>query len=134
MFALRAVGCLGVVLIGVVLPKGMAFNAYRLAAAEQLALLPTRVTCQYCHVNEAGGSPWNSFGQLVQNKLTDNIQAALFAALQANKDSDSDGYADVLEVFAGSLPGDQNSAPLTRVEALKTNFEKAGGFELYRPR
>jgi hypothetical protein len=124
---------LGLCLLNPFTSPGSAFDAYRLAAAQQFHLEPKRVTCQFCHVNPDGGDPWNTFGQLVQAKLTGNINVALFEALNANRDSDGDGYRDALEVFAGTLPGNKDSAPLVRLEVLSAAFEKAGGVNQYRP-
>jgi hypothetical protein len=36
-------------------------------------------------------------------------------------------------VFAGSLPGDKKVMPLVDAKSLQEYFEKAGGFELYKP-
>lgn len=112
---------------------------YRLAAIDQFHLVPDKdsartVGCQYCHVNPGGGAPWNPFGQLVRSSLKTNINQALYDALAANKDSDGDGYPDVLEVFAGTLPGDPNSKPLVSVDFLMESFTKAGGLDLYKPK
>ena len=50
------------------------------------------------------------------------------------KDSDGDGFIDVLEVFAGTLPGDASSRPLVTPQFLMQSLEKAGGLEIYKPR
>jgi len=63
-----------------------------------------------------------------------NIGDALFEALRSMKDSDGDGYADALEVFAGTLPGDASSKPLVTAQFLMQSLEKAGGIEIYKPR
>lgn len=119
-------------------PPAGAFPQYRAQAVKQLHLAPDRgelrvVGCEYCHVSPQGGAPWNPFGQLVQDKLGGDFAATLYAALEANKDSDGDGYEDVLEVFAGTRPGDKASRPLVDPAFLRKNFEAAGGLKLYRP-
>lgn len=127
------------VLVGLPLAqRASAFPQYRVQAIKQLHLAVDRdgqqvVGCQYCHVSPQGGAPWNPFGQLVQDKLGADFAATLYAALEANKDSDGDGYEDALEVFAGTRPGDKASRPLVDPAFLRKNFEAAGGLKLYRP-
>jgi hypothetical protein len=110
-----------------------AFPAYRAMAVKQLHLVDKRVMCTYCHVNAGGGDPWNPFGQEVQDALTENFPQTLYEVLKAKNDADGDGYFDALEVFAGSLPGDKKVMPLVDVKTLQQHFEKAGGFDLYKP-
>jgi hypothetical protein len=110
-----------------------AFPAYRAMAVKHLHLVDNRVMCTYCHVNAGGGDPWNPFGQEVQNALTENFPQTLYEVLKSKNDADGDGYFDALEVFAGSLPGDKKVMPLVDVQTLEQHFEKAGGFELYKP-
>ena len=113
--------------------------AYRTAAIAQFMLVAdngnTRtVGCTYCHVNANGGAPWNAFGTDVRANFKGNIGDALYETLKAMKDADGDGYADVLEVFAGTLPGDKESKPLVTPEALMANLTKAGGVDMYKPK
>ncbi len=110
-----------------------AFGSYRSQLVTQFKLVDARVGCQYCHVDAGGGAPWNAFGQRVQNNLSGNIAKALYDSLADKADSDGDGYTDMLEVFAGSLPGNKDSAPLVAVKTLEVAFEKAGGLEQYKP-
>jgi hypothetical protein len=110
-----------------------AFPAYRAMAVKQLRLVDERVKCTYCHVNATGGDPWNPFGQEVQDALTENFPQTLYEVLKEKNDADGDGYFDALEVFAGSLPGDKKTMPLVDAKTLQEYFEKAGGFELYKP-
>ncbi len=110
-----------------------AFPAYRAMAVKQLHLVDERVKCTYCHVNATGGDPWNPFGQEVQDALTENFPQTLYEVLKEKNDADGDGYFDALEVFAGSLPGDKKTMPLVDAKTLQQYFEKAGGFELYKP-
>lgn len=110
-----------------------AFPAYRAMAVKQLHLVDERVKCTYCHVNTSGGDPWNPFGQEVQDALTENFPQTLYEVLKEKNDADGDGYFDALEVFAGSLPGDKSTMPLVDAKTLKERFEKAGGFDLFKP-
>lgn len=121
--------------------QARAFPEYRLAAIKQLHLTPDPkdgawvVQCTYCHVKPEGGSPWNPFGIRVQTRVSQvaNINQALYDVLAEMKDADGDGYADALEVFAGTLPGEKTSKPLTDAAYLRQAFEKAGGVDQYRP-
>ncbi len=126
---LLALGGFGISQLGSV----SAFGSYREQVVKQFKLTNNRIGCTYCHVSNDGGAPWNSFGQAVQNKLTGDISKALFDVLSDKKDSDGDGYLDMLEVFAGTLPGNKDSAPLVVASALSAAFEKAGGLEQYKP-
>ncbi|GIW23938.1 thrombospondin type 3 repeat-containing protein [Meiothermus sp.] len=125
-------------MVAVVLaPFAAARPPYRLQAINQFNLVADRgdvrtVSCQYCHVNANGGAPWNAFGNELRANFKGNIGDALYETLKAMKDSDGDGYADVLEVFAGTLPGDANSKPLVSVQFLMQNLEKAGGVDIYK--
>jgi hypothetical protein len=121
--------------------QARAFPEYRLAAIKQLRLTPDPkdgpevVQCTYCHLKPEGGDPWNAFGTRVQSRVSmvANINQAIYDVLAEMKDADGDGYIDVLEVFAGTLPGDKTSRPLTDVAYLKQVFDKAGGLEQYKP-
>jgi len=130
---------LGLVLmfLVVVASFSMARPPYRLQAIQQFGLVPDKgdtrvVTCQYCHVNAGGGAPWNSFGENVRANFKGQIADALYETLKAMKDSDGDGYADVLEVFAGTWPGNPDSKPLATPEALMSRLEKAGGVDIFK--
>ena len=50
-----------------------------------------------------------------------------------DKDSDKDGYKDVLEVYAKTLPGDPESKPTTPVAELEAQLEAEGGVDLFKP-
>ena len=118
-------------------PLASARPAFRSQVIEQFKLDAATTTCQYCHVNAGGGAPWNKFGDAVRANLRGdakgNIADALYLTLKADKDSDGDGYADALEVFAKTLPGDPKSVPPEAPEALKARFEAAGGLGQYKP-
>lgn len=134
----KTLGVLLLVALVLVASVALARGPYRLQAISQFKLVPDdganrTISCQYCHVNASGGAPWNAFGNQVRSNFQGNISNALYEALKAMKDSDGDGYADALAVFAGTLPGDANSKPLVTAAALKANFDKAGGVDLYKP-
>ncbi|HWG85792.1 MAG TPA: hypothetical protein VNT60_09950 [Deinococcales bacterium] len=119
-------------------PGARAFPEYRLQAVKQLRLAPDEngrqvVDCTYCHVRATGGDPWNPFGRRLQAAQSGDFAEDLYKVLVANADSDGDTYEDVLEVFAGTKPGDRNSRPLVEKAFLKKNFEAAGGVKLYKP-
>jgi hypothetical protein len=131
--------CLVVALLGLLVASiAVARPPYRLQAIAQFHLVADKdntrtVGCTYCHVGPNGGAPWNPFGENVRSNFKGNISQALYDALKANKDSDGDGYADVLEVFAGTWPGDPNSKPLVDPAFLQQSLDKAGGVDLYKP-
>lgn len=128
----------------------LALPKYRLQAAPQLHLtdgnelwqLDRRViSCSYCHVQETGGAPWNPFGQAIQATFRSEAEAgravkfpqALSVLLESNGDADADGYADALEVFARTLPGDPASHPERPVADLQAEFDAAGGAAQFAP-
>jgi len=130
---------MSIVLMGsLVASVAVARPPYRLQAITQFHLVADNnnvrtVGCIYCHVSPNGGAPWNPFGENVRANFKGNISQALYDALKANKDSDGDGYTDVLEVFAGTLPGDPNSKHLVDPACLQQSLAKAGGVDLYKP-
>ena len=134
---------LALALAGAVLfaPLASARPAFRQAAADLLDYKkdgqPT-ITCQFCHVNAGGGAPWNKFGDAVRAKIRGdakgNINEALYMVIKDDKDSDGDGYADGLEVFAKTLPGDEKSKPEKAVADLKKQYDAKGGAEQYKPK
>lgn len=130
--------CVAALAGALALPRATALPEYRLQALKVLHLAPdvgnqVTVDCTYCHVNKTGGAPWNPFGLRVQAKLSGNFPKDLYDVLAQNADSDGDGYEDVLEVFAGSRPGDKAVRPLVERAFLKKSFEAAGGLGLYKP-
>lgn len=131
-------------------PTALALPKFRLTAIGQfhydqgnpLWEFDRRVmACSYCHVRDSGGAPWNGFGQALQAQFRadaaqgqkNKFPQVLYDLLKAQKDSDGDGYADVLEVFARSLPGDANSKPEKSVAELEEEFEAAGGIQQFAP-
>jgi hypothetical protein len=121
------------------IPLAMARPGYRTALIGQFNLVPDTpeirtIGCTYCHTNASGGSPWNGFGNTLRANFKGGVTTSLYEALKSLKDSDGDGYADVLEVFAGSLPGDPTSKPNVSVQALEDRLSKAGGVDMYKPK
>ncbi|PTA68852.1 hypothetical protein [Deinococcus arcticus] len=147
-----AAGVLGALVLAApaLVSPALALPKYRTQAAPQLHLtegnalwaLDRRVMpCTYCHVDPTGGPAWNPFGQALQQTFATEAAAgrhltfpqALHTLLAAGTDADEDRYADALEVFAKTLPGDPDSKPETPVDELTTAFEKAGGVTQYQP-
>jgi hypothetical protein len=122
------------VALGIAAQPASARNAYRLQAIQQYKL--TGMNCQYCHVAATGGSNWNKFGTALDAQYTGaakrDIKQALYLVLKANKDSDGDGYPDVLEVVAKTLPGDAKSKPTKSVAALQADLQKLGGVDAFK--
>jgi hypothetical protein len=121
-----------VLAVGMFAPSS-ARNAYRLQAIQQYHL--SSMTCTYCHVASTGGGNWNKFGLTVQteyDKAKRDIGVALYETLKAGKDSDGDGYSDVLEVVAKTLPGDEKSKPTKTVAALEAELKALGGVDYFK--
>ena len=122
----------------------LAMPAYRLQAIPQLhydqddplwQYSGKVMACTFCHVNKAGGAPWNPFGQALQRGFQADPKArfgdVLYSVLAANGDADGDGYPDAIEVFAHTLPGDASSKPDKPLAELESEFEAAGGVGQY---
>ncbi len=88
--------------------------------------------CQYCHTQAFGGGSWNAFGTAMKTQFKGDAKAALYKVLSANKDSDGDGYSDVLEVVAKTLPGDAKSKPTKPQTALQASLKKMGGLAAFK--
>ncbi len=93
-------------------------------------------TCLYCHT-DLEGSDWNAFGLELRNTFKKEggkrIPESLYLVLKRDKDSDEDGYKDVLEVFAKTLPGDPESKPKNSAAELEAQLEAEGGVDLFKP-
>lgn len=132
---------LAIALAVLCVPLASARPAFRQAAADLFDYKkdgqPT-ITCQFCHVNAGGGAPWNKFGDAVRAKIrgdaAGNINQALYLTVKDAKDSDGDGYADGLEVFAKTMPGDDKSKPEKAVADLEKEYEAKGGADQYKPK
>jgi hypothetical protein len=94
------------------------------------------IGCSYCHTDPDGGEGWNGFGELAKQNLEEtdgNMSQSLYLTLKANHDSDHDGYADVLEVVAKTLPGDPKSRPKLSIGQLEQTLIERGGIEAFKP-
>jgi hypothetical protein len=93
-------------------------------------------TCLYCHT-DLEAEDWNPFGLALKNIFfkegAKRLPESLYLVLKLDKDSDEDGYKDVLEVFAKTLPGDPESKPEDSVEDLEAQLEATGGVDLFKP-
>jgi hypothetical protein len=91
--------------------------------------------CQLCHLQAFGGAGWNGFGQALKNQMASSsgVNQALFDLLKKNADSDKDGFKDVLEVVAGTLPGDAKSKPTAKATDLEAKLKKMGGVSAFKP-
>ena len=113
-------------------------STYRPIALKQYKLeknaAAQKVGCQFCHVNAFGGAGWNGFGTALKTQLSSSsgVPQALFDLLKQNKDSDSDKVSDVLEVVAGTLPGDAKSKPTAKVADLQAKLKKMGGVNAFK--
>jgi hypothetical protein len=107
----------------------------QLKLKDRVGTVLEKSSCQLCHMNARGGAPWNPFGLAIGKFRARRlpIDQAVFEALKLDADGDKDGFSDVLEVFAGTMPGDVNSKPTETLEVLKTKFDAAGGVTLYAP-
>lgn len=146
----HAIACALAGLVLLAAPLALAMPKYRNQAVMQfhydagnpLWQLDRRVmACTYCHVKETGGAPWNSFGEALRAAFRadaaagkhSNFPRILSSVLASGGDADGDGYPDVLEVFARTLPGDRESRPERPVGEVQAEFEQAGGLALYVP-
>jgi hypothetical protein len=136
-------GLLGIVLSSATLSVAVARPVFHAQMIEQFRLTKSVVSlnagCQYCHSNPNGGLGMNPFGIALDRRLPDeadvnNVAKALYEQLFARKDSDLDGYDDVLEVVAGTLPGNEKSKPKVSLTSLEDTLKKVGGIDRFKPR
>jgi hypothetical protein len=134
---------LGIVLGSATLSVAVARPVFHAQMIEQFHLLKSVVSigagCQYCHSGPNGGLGMNPFGIALDRRLPDealvnDVAKALYEQLLARKDSDLDGYDDVLEVVAGTLPGNEKSKPKVSAESLENVLNKVGGMNRFKPR
>jgi hypothetical protein len=135
--ATRTLTCLVIALVALSQIPIHATNAYRLHTMIQLKLDPNKpITCLYCHITKYGGDTWNSFGTLISSLYYGSAKydfpTALYQALAARKDSDQDGYIDILEVVAKTLPADKNSRPSQSISELNNQLTRLGGIAAFR--
>jgi hypothetical protein len=133
--AVHLIACVGIGL-GLVPTMVSARPAHRMQTIAQLGVPAEKVTCQYCHVNANGRAPWNTFGENVRTVWNGagnkNFAQSLYLTLKDRKDADGDGYDDVLEVMAWTLPGDKNSVPSTPKATLEAELKAWGGVDRYK--
>ena len=107
---MRAIGRLGIAIAAMVttialLPsRADALPAYSRLFESKYAY---RVVCQLCH-SAGGGSAVNDYGR---DFLRGGANLAAYARLE-NKDSDDDGFKNLLEITAKANPGDPRSTPI----------------------
>lgn len=96
-----------------------------------------RSTCLYCHTERDGGDLWNSFGELMREVFREEgnrrVPETLYETLKRDKDSDGDGYRDILEVIGKSFPGNAKSKPAVSIEELEKKLEAMGGVDAFKP-
>jgi hypothetical protein len=114
-------------------------SSYRPITLKQFKLekntAANKVACQFCHLQAFGGAGWNGFGQALKGQMaiSSGVNQALFDLLKKNADSDKDGFKDVLEVVAGTLPGDAKSKPTAKATDLEAKLKKMGGVSAFKP-
>jgi len=63
--------------------------------------------CGVCHVKSNSQGGLNPYGKLLEGK---KISTSSLKAIE-NTDADKDGFSNIVEIKAGSLPGDPQSKP-----------------------
>jgi hypothetical protein len=96
-------------------------------------------SCLVCHTEKNGGDGWNPFGQRLRDlyfkEAEKKFPIALYYALTEDQDSDKDGYTNLVEVYAKTLPGDPNSFPSAKPEEYQAQIDQLGGVDvLFSPR
>ncbi len=66
-----------------------------------------KARCAVCHVDKAGKGALNPYGKALEKK---KLESASFKAIE-KLDSDKDGFTNIDEIKAGTLPGDPKSKP-----------------------
>ena len=127
---------------GIGVSISLARPAYHTQMLEQLHLQKSSTSinagCQYCHARPQGGIGMNPFGIALDRRVPEeaelaDVAKALSEQLKARQDSDRDGMDDVLEVVAGTLPGDAKSKPEKSVTALEASLKSVGGVDHFKP-
>jgi hypothetical protein len=136
-----ALGVLGIVTLASTFnPRALARPVYNAIMEHQYGIREDKnaraSTCLYCHTDYEG-SDWNAFGLELRNTFKNEgarrVPESLYLVLKRDKDSDQDGYKDVVEVFAKTLPGDPESKPEQPAEELEVQLEAKGGVDLFKP-
>lgn len=141
---MKPITLLGVVIaLGVIVPvvsRVTARPAYNAIMTFQYDLREDkelRSTCLYCHTERDGGDLWNPFGELMREVFREEgnrrVPETLYETLKRDKDSDGDGYRDILEVIGKSFPGNAKSKPELSVEELEKKLEAMGGVDVFKP-
>ncbi|MDH7602683.1 MAG: hypothetical protein QHI38_11115 [Armatimonadota bacterium] len=82
-----------------------AFNdLYKPSADSQIK----KAKCALCHLDDKGKKGLNPYGKLLQKKK--KAEPGSFKAVE-KLDADKDGFSNIDEIKAGTLPGDPKSKP-----------------------
>lgn len=96
-----------VVTVGLALGWAMTAHAVGSYLSDLNARYGSSYSCMVCHTSTSGGAPTNSYGQAF-GSAGHNFQAI------ENQDSDGDGFSNLEELQAKTLPGDPNSKPTSQ--------------------
>jgi hypothetical protein len=66
-----------------------------------------KAKCGICHVNKTGKGALNAYGKMLRKR---KVEAASLRAIE-KKDADKDGFSNIAEIKAGTLPGNPKSRP-----------------------
>ncbi|MFQ3549946.1 MAG: hypothetical protein SNJ70_09380 [Armatimonadota bacterium] len=66
-----------------------------------------KARCLTCHTTKTGKDGENAYGKMLEKKP---VNADSLKEIE-NKDADGDGFTNIEEIKAGTLPGDKNSKP-----------------------
>lgn len=66
-----------------------------------------KAKCAACHVQKNGKGGLNPYGKMLDKK---KVEAASMKAIES-QDADKDGFTNIEEIKAGTLPGDPKSKP-----------------------
>jgi mono/diheme cytochrome c family protein len=97
-----------------------------------------KAQCAYCHTSRERVETLNPFGKALNDfwkgEARGNPAQALYLVLKVNRDADADGYDDVLEVIAGTLPGDKSVKPTASKTQLEMRLKERGGVDSFKPK
>jgi hypothetical protein len=119
----------GIILLAMVLALGVFGNAFGSSGflAPFNTANGTSYNCGVCHTTPTGSSSArNAFGTDWANASIGNHSYTLTTAL-ANRDSDGDGYTNIVEIQAKTNPGDATSFPTTGAD---TTLPVVSGFTI----
>jgi len=69
-----------------------------------------KAKCALCHLDVKGKEELNSYGKLLKGK---KAEPASLKSIES-KDADKDGFSNIAEIKAGTLPGDPKSKPKSK--------------------